>query len=154
MGAGASARRARVELAPGDPHASTRARCGAEEHAQELRAPRSDEPEDAHDLAARDGERDRRDEARPGELLDLHDASGEAEWLLATRGHADAMLRDFEDASGGGGFFGAAHDAEPLLFRAKEPFDEEKTGWGWKTIGLIKAQDTVIPTTCKMNVPS
>ena len=32
--------------------------------------------------------------------------------------------------------------------------DEEKTGWGWKTIGLIKAQDTVIPTTCKMNVPS
>ena len=32
--------------------------------------------------------------------------------------------------------------------------DEEKTGWGWKTIGLIKAQDTVIPTTCKMTVPS
>jgi branched-chain amino acid transport system substrate-binding protein len=32
--------------------------------------------------------------------------------------------------------------------------DEEKTGWGWKTIGVIKAQDTVIPTTCKMNVPS
>jgi branched-chain amino acid transport system substrate-binding protein len=32
--------------------------------------------------------------------------------------------------------------------------DEEKTGWGWKTVGLIKAQDTVIPTTCKMNVPS
>jgi branched-chain amino acid transport system substrate-binding protein len=32
--------------------------------------------------------------------------------------------------------------------------DEEKTGWGWKTIGVIKAQDTVIPTTCKMVVPS
>ncbi|MFO1329714.1 MAG: branched-chain amino acid ABC transporter substrate-binding protein [Rubrivivax sp.] len=32
--------------------------------------------------------------------------------------------------------------------------DEEKTGWGWKTIGVIKAQDTVIPTTCKMQVPS
>jgi len=32
--------------------------------------------------------------------------------------------------------------------------DEEKTGWGWKTVGLIKAQDTVIPTTCKMVVPS
>jgi branched-chain amino acid transport system substrate-binding protein len=32
--------------------------------------------------------------------------------------------------------------------------DEEKTGWGWKTTGVIKAQDTVIPTTCKMNVPS
>ncbi|MEO5696270.1 MAG: branched-chain amino acid ABC transporter substrate-binding protein [Burkholderiaceae bacterium] len=32
--------------------------------------------------------------------------------------------------------------------------DEEKTGWGWKTVGVVKAQDTVIPTTCKMNVPS
>ena len=32
--------------------------------------------------------------------------------------------------------------------------DEEKTGWGWKTVGLIKAQDTVIPTSCKMNTPS
>ena len=32
--------------------------------------------------------------------------------------------------------------------------DEEKTGWGWKTIGVIKAQDTVIPTTCKMVTPS
>ena len=25
--------------------------------------------------------------------------------------------------------------------------DEEKTGWGWKTVGVIKAQDTLIPTT-------
>jgi branched-chain amino acid transport system substrate-binding protein len=32
--------------------------------------------------------------------------------------------------------------------------DEEGTGWGWKTISVIKAADTVIPTTCKMNVPS
>ena len=32
--------------------------------------------------------------------------------------------------------------------------DEEKTGWGWKTVGVIKAQDTVIPTTCKMVTPS
>ena len=36
----------------------------------------------------------------------------------------------------------------------KEPFDEEKTGWGWKTLGVVKATDTVIPTTCKMNIPS
>jgi len=28
--------------------------------------------------------------------------------------------------------------------------DEEGTGWGWKTVGVIKAQDTVVPTTCKM----
>jgi branched-chain amino acid transport system substrate-binding protein len=32
--------------------------------------------------------------------------------------------------------------------------DEEKTGWGWKTTAVIKAQDTVIPTTCKMQIPS
>ncbi len=32
--------------------------------------------------------------------------------------------------------------------------DEEKTGWGWKTTAVIKAQDTVVPTTCKMAVPS
>jgi branched-chain amino acid transport system substrate-binding protein len=31
---------------------------------------------------------------------------------------------------------------------------EEGTGWGWKTTGVVKAQDTVIPTTCKMNIPS
>jgi branched-chain amino acid transport system substrate-binding protein len=30
--------------------------------------------------------------------------------------------------------------------------DEEKTGWGWKTTGVIKGADTVIPTTCKMQV--
>jgi branched-chain amino acid transport system substrate-binding protein len=32
--------------------------------------------------------------------------------------------------------------------------DEEKTGWGWKTVGLIKAADTVVPTTCKMAAPN
>ena len=32
--------------------------------------------------------------------------------------------------------------------------DEEGTGWGWKTTAVIKAQDTVIPTTCKMVEPS
>ena len=32
-------------------------------------------------------------------------------------------------------------------------FDEEGTGWGWKTIGEVKAVDTVLPTTCKMERP-
>jgi branched-chain amino acid transport system substrate-binding protein len=36
----------------------------------------------------------------------------------------------------------------PLPAGAK--FDEEKTGWGWKTVGKIEAKDTVLPTTCKM----
>jgi branched-chain amino acid transport system substrate-binding protein len=32
-------------------------------------------------------------------------------------------------------------------------FDEEGTGWGWKLIGAIKAEDTILPTTCKMERP-
>jgi len=35
-----------------------------------------------------------------------------------------------------------------------QPFDEENTGWGWKTTGKIDTQDTIVPTTCKMNRPS
>jgi branched-chain amino acid transport system substrate-binding protein len=35
-----------------------------------------------------------------------------------------------------------------------QPFDEENTGWGWKVTGKIDTQDTVIPTSCKMNRPS
>jgi branched-chain amino acid transport system substrate-binding protein len=33
-------------------------------------------------------------------------------------------------------------------------FDEEGTGWGWKTIDIVKAKDTVLPTTCNMGRPS
>lgn len=29
-------------------------------------------------------------------------------------------------------------------------YDEEKTGWGWKTAGMVKAADTALPTTCNM----
>jgi len=29
-------------------------------------------------------------------------------------------------------------------------YDEEKTGWGWKTAGRVAAADTALPTTCKM----
>jgi branched-chain amino acid transport system substrate-binding protein len=40
----------------------------------------------------------------------------------------------------------------PLPAGAK--FEEEKTGWGWKTQGVVKAKDTELPTTCKMDRPS
>jgi branched-chain amino acid transport system substrate-binding protein len=29
-------------------------------------------------------------------------------------------------------------------------WDEEKTGWGWKTAGRVAAADTALPTTCRM----
>jgi branched-chain amino acid transport system substrate-binding protein len=35
----------------------------------------------------------------------------------------------------------------------KEPFDEEKTGWGWKMAAKIDTPQTVLPTTCKMERP-
>ena len=38
-------------------------------------------------------------------------------------------------------------------FGSGTKYDEEGTGWGWKTTALIKAADTVIPTTCKMKIP-
>lgn len=34
-----------------------------------------------------------------------------------------------------------------------EPFDEEKTGWGWRQVGKIDTQQTILPTTCKMERP-
>src|SRR5580692_6427739 len=36
----------------------------------------------------------------------------------------------------------------------REPFDEEKTGWGWKLVAKIDTPATVLPTTCKMDRPS
>jgi branched-chain amino acid transport system substrate-binding protein len=35
-----------------------------------------------------------------------------------------------------------------------EPFDEEKTGWGWKGVAKIESAQTVLPTTCKMTRPN
>jgi branched-chain amino acid transport system substrate-binding protein len=32
-------------------------------------------------------------------------------------------------------------------------FHEEDTGWGWKLVGTVKAKDTILPTTCKMERP-
>jgi branched-chain amino acid transport system substrate-binding protein len=36
---------------------------------------------------------------------------------------------------------------------AKEPFDEEGTGWGWRTVARLEVKDTMLPTTCKMTRP-
>lgn len=32
-------------------------------------------------------------------------------------------------------------------------FDEENTGWGWRQVSEVKAEDTVVPTTCQMKRP-
>lgn len=36
----------------------------------------------------------------------------------------------------------------------KEPFDEEKTGWGWRTVARLDTKDTILPTSCKMTRPN
>jgi branched-chain amino acid transport system substrate-binding protein len=35
-----------------------------------------------------------------------------------------------------------------------QPFEEEGTGWGWKVVGKVDTQNTIVPTSCKMNRPS
>jgi len=34
-----------------------------------------------------------------------------------------------------------------------DKFDEEHTGWGWKLVAKVDKQDTLVPTTCKMQRP-
>lgn len=40
-----------------------------------------------------------------------------------------------------------------LTDKAKEPFDEENTGWGWHLVSRIDTAQTMVPTTCKMKRP-
>ncbi len=35
-----------------------------------------------------------------------------------------------------------------------EPFEEEGTGWGWRTSAKVDTNDTVLPTTCSMSRPA
>jgi branched-chain amino acid transport system substrate-binding protein len=64
--------------------------------------------------------------------------------------------------NGGDGFMRAEdHQFFQPVYIAKlgpigkdQPFDEEGTGWGWKVTGKIDTQDTILPTSCKMNRPS
>jgi branched-chain amino acid transport system substrate-binding protein len=50
-------------------------------------------------------------------------------------------------------FFQPIYIAQFGELKNKEPFDEEKTGWGWKGVAKIDAAQTVLPTTCKMTRP-
>jgi uncharacterized protein YyaL (SSP411 family) len=56
-------------------------------------------------------------------LLELYEATGEGRWLEEARCLADTMLAHFTDAETGGLYF-TADDAEPLLVRTMQPYDE------------------------------
>jgi branched-chain amino acid transport system substrate-binding protein len=68
---------------------------------------------------------------------------------------------EFEVFNGGKGFMRKDDHQffQPLYIGSfgtrtdKEPFDEEKTGWGWKMVAKIDTDKTVLPTTCKMERP-
>ena len=51
-------------------------------------------------------------------------------------------------------FFQPMYIAQLGELKNKEPFDEEKTGWGWKVVAKIDTPATMLPTTCKMDRPS
>jgi branched-chain amino acid transport system substrate-binding protein len=40
-----------------------------------------------------------------------------------------------------------------LTDKAKDPFDEENTGWGWHLVSKIDTGQTMVPTTCNMKRP-
>jgi branched-chain amino acid transport system substrate-binding protein len=69
---------------------------------------------------------------------------------------------EFEVLNGGKGvmrkddhqFFQPMYIAQLGELKNKEPFDEEKTGWGWKLVAKVDTPQTILPTTCKMDRPS
>ncbi len=68
---------------------------------------------------------------------------------------------DYEVLTGGKGtmrkddhqFFQPMYIAVLGELKNNEPFDEEKTGWGWKLASRIDTPQTMLPTTCKMERP-
>lgn len=74
-----------------------------------------------------------------------------------------AALEDmkFEVLDGGEGFmrkddhqfFQPIYISSFGSLKADEPFDEEKTGWGWHMVAKVDTAQTIVPTTCKMKRP-
>ncbi len=68
---------------------------------------------------------------------------------------------EFEVFSGGKGYmrkddhqvFQPMYIASFGELKADEPFDEEKTGWGWHVVAKVDTDQTNVPTTCKMTRP-
>ena len=68
---------------------------------------------------------------------------------------------EFEVLNGGKGFMRKDDHQffQPMYIavfgepKNKEPFDDEKTGWVWKTAAKIDTDKTILPTTCKMTRP-
>ena len=88
-------------------------------------------------------------------------AINEAKSLEAPKIAAKLEAMKFDVFTGGEGFMRKDDHQffQPMYIASfgerndKEPFDEEKTGWGWKLVAKIDTAQTVLPTTCKMERP-
>ncbi|WP_407442390.1 thioredoxin domain-containing protein [Rhodococcus sp. (in: high G+C Gram-positive bacteria)] len=56
-------------------------------------------------------------------LVALHQATGDASWLVPARGLADTALAAFADPGKPGSWFDTAHDATTLVARPRDPMD-------------------------------
>src|SRR5882757_8553587 len=89
-------------------------------------------------------------------------AINEAKSLEPTKIAAKLEGMKFEVLDGGEGFMRKDDHQffQPMYIASfgerndKEPFDEEKTGWGWRIITRLDTPSTMLPTTCKMDRPS
>src|SRR3979490_1403220 len=88
-------------------------------------------------------------------------AAEKATSLDPGKGGRALARRGFEVFGGGKGnmrkddhqFFQPMYIASLGERTEKEPFDEEKTGWGWKLVAKIDTPQTGLPNTCKMGRP-
>ena len=89
-------------------------------------------------------------------------AINEAKSLEASKIAAKLEAMKFDVFTGGEGFMRKDDHQffQPMYIASfgerndKEPFDEEKTGWGWRVVTKLDTANTMLPTTCKMDRPS
>ncbi len=89
-------------------------------------------------------------------------AINEAKSLEAPKIAAKLEAMKFDVFTGGEGFMRKDDHQffQPMYIASfgerndKEPFDEEKTGWGWRVVTKLDTANTMLPTTCKMDRPS
>ena len=89
-------------------------------------------------------------------------AINEAKSLEAPKIAAKLEAMKFDVFTGGEGFMRKDDHQffQPMYIASfgerndKEPFDEEKTGWGWRVVTKLDTANTMLPTTCRMDRPS
>ncbi len=87
------------------------------------------------------------DKAKSGEANKIAVALEDMKWAVFNGGEGYMRKDDHQ-------FFQPMYLVSLGDRSAAEPFDEEGTGWGWRTVAKLDTKDTVVPTTCKMTRPN